>query len=179
MKRNLSKWFSLAAFVLCVPGAHALSTDRDQPINIEADQAEADDIEGITVYRGDVVIIQGSLKITGDLVTIYFDENQEMKKMVADGKPATFTQKPDGPDPVQNAEASTLEFYAAEDTIVLIGDAHSWQGENSIRAQQIVYDTRRGRVKADSVRSAASDSGTDKQRVKITIGPKAPAPPPE
>lgn len=149
-------------------GASALSSDRDQPINIEANQAEADDVRHVTVYRGDVLITQGSLKISGDLVTIHFDENQEMTKMVAQGKPATFVQKPDGNEPDQHAEAKTLEFYAHDDTIVLLGDALSWQGDNRIKAEKIVYDTRQGRIKADA---AAAGSQGSTGRVTVTIAP--------
>ena len=51
--------------------AEALSTDREEPIVIEAAAAEADNQTRITVYRGDVVITQGTLRITGDTVWIH------------------------------------------------------------------------------------------------------------
>ena len=56
--------------VLLAAQTFALSTDREQPINIEADQAEADDNLGVAIYKGDVVIVQGSMRILGDTVTI-------------------------------------------------------------------------------------------------------------
>ena len=145
----------------------ALSSDREQPINIEADQAEADDVRRVTIYRGDVIITQGTLEINGDIVTIHFDERQEMTKLVAQGKPAKFKQQPDGNEAMQNAEAKTLEFYAHNDTIVLLGNAVSWQGDNRIEAEKIVYDTRKGRVRADS----GGEAGASKGRVTITIAP--------
>lgn len=171
MKSLPSRALALVAALCCTPGALALSSDRDQPINIEANQAEADDLRRVTVYRGDVVITQGSLEILGDVVTIHFDENQQMKKLVAQGKPASFKQKPDGNEALQNARARTLEFYADDDTIVLLGDAVSWQGQSRIKAERIVYDTRKGRVRADSASTAGAAQGTG-QRVKITIAPK-------
>ena len=125
----------MAVTVLFAGQVFALSTDRDQPINIEADQAEADDKSGVTIYKGDVIITQGSMRILGDKVTIHFDDNQDITKVVAIGKPAKFRQQPDGEVEFQNAEARTLEFYTSEDTIVMLGNAHSWQGENRIRAQ--------------------------------------------
>ena len=36
--------------------AVALSSDKDQPIEIEADHAELDDIQRVAVYQGDVVV---------------------------------------------------------------------------------------------------------------------------
>jgi lipopolysaccharide export system protein LptA len=177
-----------AVLLLTVAGligapCHALSSDGEQPINIEADQAEADDLNGVTIYRGDVVITQGSLRIAGDVVTIHFDDAQEMTKLVAEGNPATFHQMPDGEGGLQNAEARTMEFYAKDDTIVLLGEAHAWQGDDSIKAERIVYDTRQGKVKAESQSAAASGGeGGETQvqpRVKITIAPKKKASQPE
>ena len=160
--------------VLLAAQTFALSTDREQPINIEADQAEADDNLGVTIYKGDVVIVQGSMRILGDTVTIYFDDGQDITKVVAIGKPAKFRQQPDGEADFQNAEAETLEFYTDEDTIVMLGSAHSWQGANAIKAERIVYDTKAGKVKADSAQSIAGGSGDGEtgSRVSITIAPK-------
>lgn len=159
-----------------VSQALGLSTDRDKPINIEADQAEADDNLGVTIYRGDVIITQGSMRILGDTVTIHFDNNQDITKVVAKGRPAKFRQQPDGEVDFQNAEAKTLEFYTAEDTIVMLGGAHSWQGDNRIKAERIVYDTKAGKVKADSLSTAdggaSSEEGESSSRVSITIAPK-------
>ena len=63
-----------------------------------------------------------------------------------------------------------MEFYANDDTIVLLGDAVSWQGENRIKAQRIVYDTRKGKVKAESLAGSGGDGSSG--RVSITITPK-------
>ena len=57
----------LVALALGLPGsASALSTDRDQPINLEADEAELDQTEGVSTYVGNVVVTQGSMKVESD-----------------------------------------------------------------------------------------------------------------
>ena len=48
--------------------AMALSSDKDQPIEIEADHAKLDDIQRVAVYQGDVVITQGSIRLNGDIL---------------------------------------------------------------------------------------------------------------
>jgi len=163
----------LIAFIcgLYVSGAvFALATDKDQPIFIEADQAEIDDERGVTIYRGDATITQGSLKINGNVVTIHFDANQDITKVVAKGRPAKFKQKPDGGKPNQNAEARVMEFHTNNDTIILLGDAISWQGENKISADRIVYNTLQGKVIAESLDEDGGDASSG--RVSITIAPK-------
>ncbi len=171
-------WLALLALCVSSAPALALSTDSDQPIHIEADRAEADDEKQVSIYRGDVVIVQGTLRITGDVVTIHYDDERQMSKMVAVGAPARFRQLPDGETEYQQARARRMEYYADDDLIILLGDAESWQGGDRIQAQRIVYDTRHGRVNADSQLPPSMQAGTDEQagagksRVQVTIVPR-------
>lgn len=69
--------------------AWALPSDREQPIRIQADSAELDDKQGVAVYRGDVVITQGTMKVTGDTVTITQNAQGDVEVFTSVGKPAT------------------------------------------------------------------------------------------
>lgn len=183
MNRRATERALLAALVLAwATAAPALSTDREQPIHIEADSAEADDARGVTIYKGDVVITQGTLRITGDHVTIHYDDDNDFTKMITLGNPARFRQLPDGKEDVeanyQRARASRMEYYKADDTIVLIGNAVYGQGGDQVAADRIEYDSRNSRMKARTM-TASKDGGEaaggepkKKQRVRITIQPK-------
>lgn len=170
------------SFIVCLlalvlsPEALALSTDRDQPINIEADRAEADNAKRITTYYGDVIITQGTLKITGNTVTIEYDDQDRLTKLVSEGTPARFRQLPDGkadvPKNYQLAQASRMEYYAREDLIVLLGDALYGQGGDQVAADRIVYDSVNSKMKADSRAAAGSEGEQPSSRVKIKIDPK-------
>ena len=144
----------------------ALSTDRDQPIHIESDWAEADDRTGVTVYKGKVVIVQGSLRITGDVVTMYFDEKRELERLIAVGRLARFRQKPDGEDVYQQAKAQQIQYNVSVDTMILTGTAQLSKGEDFIKATRIVYDTLNAKIKGES------KPGGEPGRVSITIKPK-------
>lgn len=157
----------LASFaILCIvsSGAQARSSDREQPIVIEAGAAEADNRAQITVYRGDVVITQGTLRITGDTVWIHYDDTNTITKAISVGKPAKFRQLPDDKEDYMTADADRMEYHADQDLILLLGNARYGEGTDKITAQRIVYDSRRGRVKA-----GAKD---ESDRVRITITPK-------
>ena len=158
--------------------AGALSTDRDQPIHIEADWAEADDVRRTTVYKGAVVITQGSLRITGDTSTMYYNDDQELTKMVTVGRPARFRQMPDGDTQYKRAKAKRMEFYADQDLIILLGDAHSWQGEKRLSGERIEFDTRASRVKAYSTpaKGTKKAGAGGKSRVRIVVPPKKACP---
>nr|VFK44488.1 MAG: lipopolysaccharide export system protein LptA [Candidatus Kentron sp. TC]VFK50537.1 MAG: lipopolysaccharide export system protein LptA [Candidatus Kentron sp. TC]VFK63917.1 MAG: lipopolysaccharide export system protein LptA [Candidatus Kentron sp. TC] len=154
--------------------AHALSTDKDKPIHIEADWAEADDMRGTVVYRGEVIVTQGSIRIDGEMVTLHYDENDTLTKAEVEGRPAKFQQRPDGSREKQHAKASRMEYFATRDLIILLGNAHSWQGRRRISADRIEYDTKKNRVRAHSVgaRGSKSRDGKSKSRVRIVVPSK-------
>ena len=65
--------------------AHALESDRKQPIEIEADQGELDQKNQSTTFSGNVVIKQGTLNIRAASVNVVrsADGQQTMKPAAA------------------------------------------------------------------------------------------------
>ena len=71
MNKSLYCCLCVVVSALMLPAyTHALDSDREQPIQIVADVAIRDEIAGETRYEGNVVLTQGSLKITADELTI-------------------------------------------------------------------------------------------------------------
>ncbi len=176
MKSPRTELLALLLMAALGQSAFALSTDKDQPINIEADRAEADNAKRVTVYRGDVIITQGTLRITGETVTIQYDEQDRLTKLVSEGEPARFRQLPDGkanvPNNYQVAHASRMEYYARENRIVLLGDAVYGQGGDQVAADRIVYDSLKSQMKAESRVDSGSEGQQSSSRVRIKIEPK-------
>ena len=158
---------------------HALSTDKQQDIEIEADSAELDDIKGVSVYRGNVVVVQGSIRMTGDVMTVHFDANGDMELVIMDGRPATYKQLPDDSQVYDEAEALRMEYYSLKDYVILINEALVTQEGLKFSGDRIEYDTVKSQVKAKTV---AKQEQTDKsasskkqgERVKIIIKKKKP-----
>ena len=80
----------------------ALKSDRDQPANIEADNTEIDFKTGIRTLTGNVLIVQGSLRIKADKLVAIYTKKGDLEKATAWGSLARFKQRQDGqPDDVQ------------------------------------------------------------------------------
>ena len=171
MMRHLQIKSLLALLVFMPAIALALPSDREQPISIEADHAQLDDKEGITQYKGNAILIQGTLKITGDIITFYYDDEKQITKAVAQGDFATYkqVQKP-GEDPVR-ARALQMEYHAKAQKIYLIGKGHVWQNGDEFSGNKIEYDIEKNLVNASSTQTTVGDKVQKPERVHIIIQP--------
>lgn len=154
----------LALLVCFVPTlAHALTADKDKPINIEADQVDIDERNGVSTYTGKVTLVQGTLQMSADTVVVHTTERR-LAKMVASGNPARFRQRPDGATEDVQAQAKQVEYRAPSGIVLLTESAELRQGANSFTGARIEYD---------SVRNVVRASGTSpgNGRVKVIIQP--------
>lgn len=167
-----------AIWLLCLPlPAWALSSDRDQPINIEADSATLHEKSGNSTYRGNVHLRQGTLHLHGDTMTVEMQDDS-IEKIVLTGSPATYVQRPDNSDEDQHAEAGRVEYYAEDERLILLDNARIWQsGDEEFSSDRIVFNL------SDNTVTAGGGSG---DRVRITLQPRKsggpepdPAPGPE
>lgn len=155
-----------AGLLLCLPLlAVALDSDRDQPIHLESDKASIDELQGVNIFTGNVHLRQGTMNLRGELMTVYLADGS-IERAEIDGSPATFVQRPQGKDQDMHASALRMEYYAAEERIVLIGQARVWDAEgNDFRSNRIVYHVGKNTVNA-------GDGTKTGDRVHITLPPK-------
>lgn len=146
-----------------------LAVDTQQPINIQADSATLDDARNSAVYRGDVIVTQGSMRLTGNQVTLSMDANGDISKLVSTGSPATWRQDPPGGRGQINARAQTIEYHADTQRVVLIERGHLDQAGDTFSGDLITYDINRRVVDAGR-REGEAGSG---QRIEITIQPRS------
>ena len=166
MRHRLGKLITGLLFLLPAC-AGALSSDRNQPMHIEADRANLDEKSGVSVYRGNVTITQGTLRMTADELTLHA-KNGNVEKAFAKGNPATYRQRPDGKAQDVEAESLNMEYLAGQNKLILIDKAQVKQNGDTFRSGKIVYDIARDKVDAGT--------GTPGDRVRITIQPKSDQP---
>ena len=147
-----------------------LSSDRSQPISIEADRAALNEKTGNSVYQGNVYVQQGTIVLQGNKMTVQLD-GDTIETLILTGDPATYRERPDGKESDRHAEAMRIEYHARDDRIILLENARVWQaGEQELRSDQIIFD-----LKSDTV-NAGSDKVGDRVRITLQPDSKPPAP---
>lgn len=162
--RPLALALALLALGTLPAALPALESDQDQPVYLESDSAELDDQKSLSIYRGSVVVTQGSVEIRADEVEIHHHPDRRPRLIIATGRPATYRQAVEGEAQEMRAEALRMELETDRDEIVLIGEAAVFQGEDRLRSDRIVYDRAAALVKAGA-------SAQGKERVRIQINP--------
>jgi len=152
--------------VLLPTTALALPDDRRQHISIESDYAERNDQTGQTVYRGNVVISQGSVLIEAEQIILHF-ENSKVVRIECDGKPASYQQTPEINAPVMIARADHIDYLPADNSIALKSKAMLSRDGTIIRGDSIDYD-----IDKQTWKAKGSDLGEQK-RIQLVIPPPA------
>ena len=149
--------------------AHALESDRKQPIQIEADQGELDQKNQSTTFSGNVVIKQGTLNIRAASVNVVrsADGQQTMK---ASGSPVRFGQTLDGGKGTVNGEANQVEYSSASNVVKLSGNAKVTRGGDKAEGAVITYNTR---TEVYTVSGSKAAGGKPGKRVNIVIQPSS------
>ena len=150
--------------------ANALPSDSSQPINIQADSAEMDDKRGVAIFRGDVIITQGTLKITGDTVTISLNKSGDIDVFTSLGKPAYYEQQPSTDKEIIQAYGLMIQYFANNEKIIILDQAKVIQQGNTFRGEKIVYDTQKQIVTAG--RGKQGTITTPSPRINMVIQPK-------
>ncbi len=143
----------------------ALESDRNQPITIDADTAERDELAGTITYSGNVQMAQGSMRIDADKIIIY-NNKDKVTKIIARGKPAQYQQQPSEDVGKVIAKAHTIEYRIDQESLRLIKEASLQQEGTSLSGTRIEYDVRKSVVKA-------SGNQNQQERVRMVIPPKA------
>lgn len=163
---------------LCSPGAvSGLASDREQPIEVEADSAELDDSQRTIVYKGNVVATQGSIRLTGDVLTVDYTPEHEAKDVSLQGKPARFRQRLDNQNTDAEGEAVRIEYHAQDNLVHLIENARVTQRGQIYTGHRMAYDVNRNVITMKKASPhEATPSGHEPSaasaRVKVILPPK-------
>ncbi len=159
--------YSLPGMLLMAIALQAgAQTGSDEPITLDADQAEIDNVSGISVYTGDVVLTQGLREITGDRMTVHTrSRGRELDHVVVEGAPAVYTQRPDGDGDIVRAEAPRMEYHATgPERVILLEGGRLTRGRNEFTGETIHYN----------LETEVVDARGDEQsgrRIRITLFP--------
>lgn len=164
---NLKLALLLSCALCAATPAWAEKADAKKPIEISADSGTLDQLKGITVWRGNVVIKQGTLHSTAAEVTVTQDP-QGRQTLHATGNLATFRQKMDNSPDYVDGVAKQIDYTSVSNTVILTGSARIKRGLDVVQGEKITYNTE---TEVYQVMGGAAQ-GPNKGRVTVIIQPR-------
>lgn len=117
------------------------------PIKIQADSAIFNEQDGTTEYIGTVIMQQGLLEITADLIVISTDDGG-LRELIASGNPVRYSQTKTSLKPSIKAEAHKIHYFKLDERMELTGSAFLEQDDQSFSAPRIEYSLEKQTLKA-------------------------------
>lgn len=137
--------------------------DRDQPLQVSAASVHMDEKTGLTVYRGNVVLVQGGLRIEADRLEARM-RGQQLETVTAIGRPVRVRALLDNRKEELKASAERLVYHANARALELSGNVSLNRGGDQFSAQTLRYA-----LDARHVVAHGSDAGDG--RVHAVIQP--------
>lgn len=172
--KNLQCHILLLASLFAFP-ALALESDAEKEITIQSDRAELDHKEGTATYIGDVILKQGTLKITAEKITLYRNSQKKLTKAIAIGEPAHFQQLMEDEKGLTKARGKTITYLTLDKHVTLLDDAVLEQEGNIFTGKTIIYDMLKESVsaKGGTQTEVNPDGEQPPSRVRMVIQPES------
>lgn len=140
--------------------ALALDGDSDQPVRLDADYIEIDFNTGERLYRGNVVLRQGSIRIDCDEMRTHYTDDDELDSAVCTGNPGIFRQQPEGEGGEMIGSAMTITYDRKKEMVTLTEEAKVVRGRTTVDGHLITYDLETEKSVVQSVRAVSSQESS-------------------
>lgn len=133
--------------------------DGTQPVEVVSERLSVDQTAGTAVFTGDVVVVQGEMRMSAEEVLVVYEEGDagsgRIERMEASGGVLLVMAD-------QAAEAQDAIYSLAAGTVVMTGDVLLTQGPNTISGQRLEVDLDTGTgVMEGRVRTVLQAGGSE------------------
>lgn len=123
--------------------------DSSQPIEITADALEVRHAEGRAIFTGSVVAGQGTLRLTADVLNVWYAESEagegDIDRLRAEGDVFLTSG-------AESARGAWAEYDVSSGLVTMGGGVVLAQGENAIRGERLSVDLNAGQGRIDGGR---------------------------
>jgi len=133
-----------------------IKSDTSQPVEVTADQLAVNQTDGTATFTGNVVVIQGDLRLGATTVRVEYatDDRTRVERIVASGGVTLVSAD-------EAAEAKDAVYTVANGQVVMTGDVLLTQNGGTIAGQKLSVDLKTGTGQMDGrVRTIISPKGS-------------------
>jgi lipopolysaccharide export system protein LptA len=138
--------------------APAMKTNRDQPIEINADALEVQQEKQVAIFSGNVDATQGDMKLKADQLKVFYRQGgkagEAPRAQAAGGSPGAITRieavgRVFVSSPTQTAQGDQGIYDVERNTITLTSRVVITQDKNVVRGDRLVMNLTTGQARMD------------------------------
>jgi lipopolysaccharide export system protein LptA len=154
MKSLTGITFAAAVLLAAQPAAAQLAANSDAPVDITADELEVVQGQCASIWKGSAEALQDTARLRADILRAFFVPKPkgstpapaagasnsacgDLLRMEAEGSVYYVT-------PDQRVRSNRAVYEANTDTITMTGDVVAVQGQNVLRGDKMVFNTKSG-----------------------------------
>lgn len=157
---RLGTVFYATAMVYCMMVVPAAAQDMklsgDEPIEITADSLEVMQKEQMAVFVGNVVAIQGDMRLTSDRMEVHYRTGEQAKGDAQAVSRIRVTGNVLMRTPTETARSRSGLYDVDANTLTLNGDVVLTRGENVVKGDALAYDLTSGKSRIVGAGGAAT-----------------------
>lgn len=136
--------------------AFGSADNSDKPVEVEAENLSVSQNDGTAEFTGDVIIVQGDMKLTAPRILVAYSEDQSrIQRMEATGG-VTIVSGEDA------AEAERADYDIEGGMIVMTGAVTIVQGPSTLSSQKMTIDLNAGTARMEGrVRTILKTAGSN------------------
>lgn len=163
MKLHKRILFMTVSLLLAMPGLLlALETDRQQPLEVNADSTDGSLGDGIATLKGNVEIRQGTMLIRSDIAEVEKVDGR-VRRFELNGSPVHLQQEIEE-EGLVTAEARKVEYIVATGIVTLTGEADVIHPQYHISGEILEYDM--------NTQHFQGSGGDSNGRIRIRLEPE-------
>lgn len=120
-----------------------MSQDTSAPVEVTADALSVDQATGTAIFTGNVMILQGAMRLAAPRVLVVYAEGQSRVERLEATGGVTLVSGTDA------AEAQRADYSVESGVVVMRGDVLLTQGANALTANEMTVNLTAGTAQMD------------------------------
>lgn len=116
-----------------------LQQDTSEPVEVTSDNLEVDQNAGEALFTGDVLVVQGEMKLTAPSLRVEYSQGEEgrIERAHATGGVTIV-------NPTEAAESDEAVYTVGSGSILMTGDVLLTQGQTTLSGDRATFDLETG-----------------------------------
>ena len=111
--------------------------DTSLPVEVTSESLTVEDEEGVAIFEGNVVVVQGTMRLTAPWIRVDYVESEEGRTVITEMNAKDGVTYVNGPEAAESEKAT---YWPEDGDLVMTGDVMLTQGKRIMEGERLTVD---------------------------------------